>query len=112
MEPEAAGGASPHPSRRGWFLTLHRWAVDPREALPRLGEHRSWVLRQHDAGNIVISGPTPDRALGIMVFRSTSQAEVEAILRSEPWIAAGERTVEIIPWDVHELLGVDLTGGG
>lgn len=99
------------PANRGWFLTLHRWAVDPRQALSRLEEHRAWVLRQHRAGNILISGPTPDRSLGIMLFRGDSQADVEALLGTEPWIAAGERTVEVIPWDVHELLGMDLLHG-
>jgi uncharacterized protein YciI len=58
--------------------------------MPRLGEHRSLVLQQHRAGHILMSGPTPDRSLGIMVFRAASQADLEAILRSEPWIAAGE----------------------
>jgi hypothetical protein len=47
-----------------------------------------------------------------MLFRAASQADLEALLGTEPWIAAGERTVEIIPWDVHELLGVDLLHGG
>ena len=69
------------------------------------------ALRQHRAGNILISGPTPDRSLGIMLFRGDSQADVEALLGTEPWIAAGERTVEVIPWDVHELLGMDLLHG-
>lgn len=29
----------------GWFLTLHRWAVDRHEAMPLLAEHRAWVLK-------------------------------------------------------------------
>ena len=99
------------PRSLAWFLTLHRWAVDPGQALARLDEHRAWVLQQHRAGNILISGPTPDRSLGIMLFRAASQADIDAILGTEPWIAAGERTVDVIPWDVHELLGMDLLHG-
>jgi len=91
-----------------WFLTLHRWAVDRREAMPLLSEHRAWVLKQHRAGNITISGPSADRSLGIMVVRARDSAAASQLLREEPWLARGMRTVEIIPWDVHELLGVDL----
>ena len=93
---------------RSWFLTLHRWAVERREAMPLLAEHREWVLRQHWAGNIVVSGPTPDRTLGIMLVRARDAAAAAQLLEGEPWLARGMRTVEIIPWDVHELLGVDL----
>ncbi len=93
---------------QSWFLTLHRWAVDRREAMPLLAEHREWVLRQHWAGNIMLSGPTPDANLGIMLMRAPDAAAAAQLLEGEPWLARGMRTVEIIPWDVHELFGVDL----
>lgn len=92
----------------GWFLTLHRWAVDRHEAMPLLAEHRAWVLKQHRAGNITISGPSADRSLGIMVVRARDAPAASQLLSEEPWLGRGMRTVEIIPWDVHELLGVDL----
>lgn len=37
----ADGGHGGH----GWFLTMHRWAVDRHEAMPLLAEHRAWVLK-------------------------------------------------------------------
>lgn len=95
-----------------WFLTLHRWAVERSQAMPLLAEHRAWMLKKHWAGKVVISGPTPDRSLGIIVVRAPDQQAVTDLFADEPWVARGMRTVEIIPWDVHELLGVDLLTKG
>jgi uncharacterized protein YciI len=91
-----------------WYIAIHRWTGDPREALPMIPTHRAWVLEQENAGKILASGPTPDKSLGIMLFRAESSDEVEKLCESEPLIAAGKRTVEIIPWDVHEIFGIDL----
>lgn len=100
--------ASPEADTWGWFLTLHRWAVERRSAMSLLQEHRRWVLRQHRAGRILISGPGADRDLGIMIVRAPNAGAVEDLFTDEPWLANGMRTVEIIPWDVHELFGTDL----
>lgn len=91
-----------------WYLTLHRWTGDRREALPLIPTHRQWTLDQQRAGRMIASGPTPDLSVGIMVFRGESEEEIASLCELEPLIAAGHRTVEIMAWEVHELLGVDV----
>jgi uncharacterized protein YciI len=95
-----------------WFLTLHHWIDDSLPARDALRAHRAWVLKQHRAGTILVSGPTPEGSLGIMLVRAKTAAEVEALFSAEPLVARGRRRVEIIPWEVHEFLGFDLVGAG
>ncbi len=89
-----------------WYLTLHRWIGDRESAMKVLGEHLSWMRDQQLAGNIIAAGPTPDRELGIMVLRNMSRDEVDAICGTDPFIRAGFRAYEVIPWEVHHLLGI------
>jgi uncharacterized protein YciI len=89
-----------------WYLTLHRWIGDRGEAIKILADHLRWMRDQQLAGNIIIAGPTPDRELGIMVFRHMPRDELDTICCRDPFIVAGYREYEVIPWDVHHLLGI------
>jgi uncharacterized protein YciI len=62
-----------------WYLAL-RHNLQPRESgIVSLDEHLSWMQQQHLAGNIVLSGPTPDCSMGIYLIRTGSRSEAEAI---------------------------------
>jgi uncharacterized protein YciI len=88
-----------------WYLGLRR-NVQPRsEWTVSLDEHLDWMRRQHQAGSIVISGPTPDRSLGIYLIRAGSREEAERIAASDPFTAAGHCAFELIEWEVHQILG-------
>jgi uncharacterized protein YciI len=88
-----------------WYLALRR-NVQPRgEWTVSLDEHLAWMRRQHEAGAIVISGPSPDRALGIYLIRAASRADAERIAGSDPFTAAGHCTFELIEWEVHQIMG-------
>lgn len=89
-----------------WYLTLHRWIGDRAGALTILPDHLSWMRDQQLAGNIIAAGPTPDRELGIMVFRHMPREELDAICSRDPFIVAGYRQYEVIGWDVHHVLGI------
>ncbi|MFJ6900691.1 YciI family protein [Streptomyces hokutonensis] len=89
-----------------WHLTLHRWTRDRGEAMKLLEDHLAWMRGQQLAGNIIAAGPTPDRELGIVLFRHMSRQEVDEICRDEPFIAGGYRDYEVVPWEVHHLLGI------
>ena len=89
-----------------WYLTLHRWTGDRSEAMKLLESHLDWMREQQLAGNIIVAGPTPDRELGIMVLRHMDRNDVDAICSRDPFVAGGYREYEVIPWDVHHLLGI------
>jgi len=89
-----------------WHLALRR-NLQPRDSWAvSLDEHLSWMRQQHLAGNIVLSGPTPDRSMGIYLIRIDSRTEAEAIAASDPFTAAGHCTFDLIEWEVHQVLGV------
>ncbi len=89
-----------------WYLVQRR-AVKPREEWTvTLDEHLVWMKAQHDAGRIVLSGPTPDRKLGMYLVRANSREEAERIAASDPYKAAGCCTFDIIEWEIHQILGI------
>jgi uncharacterized protein YciI len=88
-----------------WYLALRR-NLQPRDAWNvSLDEHLSWMRQQHLAGKVVLSGPTPDRSMGIDLIRTGSRSEAEAIAGSDPVTAAGHCTFDVIEWEVHQVLG-------
>jgi uncharacterized protein YciI len=88
-----------------WFLTQRR-PVKPREEWTvSLDEHLVWMKQQHEAGRIVISGPTPDRKLGMYLIRAASRDEAERIAGSDPYTAAGFTTFDLIEWEIHQIMG-------
>lgn len=89
-----------------WYLTLHRWTGDREAALAILDDHLSWMRDQQRAGRIIAAGPTPDHETGIMVLGHMSEAELHAVCDSDPFVEGGYRTYEVIPWEVHHVLGI------
>lgn len=53
-----------------------------------------------------MAGPTPGQTLGIIVFGHMSAADVDELCSQEPFTARGYREYEVIPRDVHHLLGI------
>ena len=88
-----------------WYLGMRR-NLQPREQWTvTLDEHLAWMRQQHLAGSIVMSGPTPDRRLGLYLIRAASRAEAEQIAESDPFTAAGYCTFDLVEWEVHQILG-------
>lgn len=89
-----------------WYIVL-RQPVKPREEWTvSLDQHLVWMKQQHDAGNILLSGPTPDRKLGVYVIRAGSRKEAENVAASDPYTAAGFCAFDLIEWEVHQILGI------
>ena len=90
-----------------WYLCLRkRKAVQPPgERAVGLDVHLEWMRRQHEAGTILFSGPSPKRGLGIYVIRAASEAEATQIAQSDPYTADGQTEFELIEWDVRQVLG-------
>jgi len=63
------------------------------------------MKQQHEAGRIVLSGPKPDRKLGMYLIRASSRDEAERIAASDPYTAAGFTTFDLIEWEIHQIMG-------
>ncbi|HLG73554.1 MAG TPA: YciI family protein [Chloroflexota bacterium] len=89
-----------------WYFVRRR-ALKPRsEFTVTLDEHLVWMKQQHEAGKIVMSGPTPDRQYGQYLIRAETREEADAIAASDPYTVAGCTTFEIIEWEVHQIMGI------
>jgi uncharacterized protein YciI len=71
-----------------------------------LDTHLAWMEDQHKNGTILLSGPTPDRSLGIYLIKAESRADGERIAASDPYTAAGHTTFDLIEWDIHQAFGI------
>jgi uncharacterized protein YciI len=68
-------------------------------------EHLAWMRAQHESGTVVISGPSSDGATGIYVMRVSSHEDAAALAATDPLAGDGVR-LDIIDWDVHQMLGI------
>lgn len=88
-----------------WYLVfrhdLHPVAVDD----PVLRRHLSWMRAQHDRGTIVMSGPARDRNSGLYVMRAQSRDDAARVATEDPLAADRQARIEIIEWEVHQILG-------
>lgn len=88
-----------------WFLAQRR-GVKPREEWTvTLDQHLAWMKAQHEAGTIVLSGPTPDRKIGMYLIRAKDHAEAEGIAAGDPYTMGGFTTFDLIEWEIHQILG-------
>jgi uncharacterized protein YciI len=71
----------------------------------RVIEHLAWMRRQHERGTALISGPSSDGATGIYVLRVSSHEDAVALAATDPLAGDGVQ-VEVIEWDVHQILGI------
>ena len=89
-----------------WFFCQRR-NIRPREQrVASLKQHLTWMKEQHELGTIVLSGPSPDRQMGMYLIRAASRADAERIAAGDPYTAAGDTTYELIEWQINEIMGV------
>jgi uncharacterized protein YciI len=89
-----------------WYFCQRR-NLRPREhRVASLKEHLTWMKNQHEAGKIVLSGPSPDHSLGMYLIRAGSREEGESIAASDPFTAAGDCDYTLFDWHINEIMGV------
>jgi uncharacterized protein YciI len=63
--------------------------------------HRAYLGELRDAGKLALSGPFPNHGGGMSIFQVETPEEVEAILKADPYTAAGIFVSwEIRPWNI------------
>jgi uncharacterized protein YciI len=91
-----------------WFICLRRSIVERDQWTTPVDDHLSWMKQQHEAGNIIFSGPGhgPDgTAYGIYLIRAASRSDAETIAAGDPFTANGHCAFDLIEWEVHQILG-------
>ncbi len=89
------------------YVLLYRMNDDP-PALPAsdaemMNRHRAFLQDLLDRKLMFGSGATKDEtgvrhAAGLVILRAHSLAQAQAIALEEPFCKAGQRRVEVIPW--------------
>ena len=60
--------------------------------------HAAHLAELDNAGKLVLAGPIPERAGGLIVLRVASLAEAKAIAEEDPMIRGGYQTYELGTW--------------
>jgi uncharacterized protein YciI len=87
------------------FYLILRHHTAPVDDHARVIEHLAWMRIQHERGTVLISGPSSDGATGIYVLRVSSHEDAAALAATDPLAGDGVR-VEVIDWNVHQILGI------
>ena len=68
-------------------------------------DHLSWMKSQHEEGNVLFSGPTVDRSVGIYVITAASAEQAHRVADADPFHANRLRNYEMLEWEIHQILG-------
>ena len=63
-----------------------------------IGLHAAHLAELDKDGKLVLAGPVPERAMGLIVLRTASAAEAKAVADDDPLIRRGYQTYEIGTW--------------
>ncbi|HEY7904871.1 MAG TPA: YciI family protein [Casimicrobiaceae bacterium] len=89
-----------------WFFCKRMHLKEPGKRVATLDEHLVWMKQQHDAGAIIMSGPSPDLKLGMYLIRASSRDEAERVAASDPYTVKGDTTYELTQWNVRQIAGI------
>jgi uncharacterized protein YciI len=81
--------------------------IDEVDAL--LEKHVAWLREQHAAGHLLGWGRKVPREGGILLARGESREAIEALAASDPFVAGGVATIEVIEW-AHGFLDESIAG--
>ncbi|MBV8346019.1 MAG: hypothetical protein JOZ49_00330 [Mycolicibacterium sp.] len=88
-----------------FYLVLRHHAA-PIDDHAGVVEHLTWMRAQHERGTVLISGPSSDGTVGIYVLHVASREDAAALAASDPLAQDDRVRVEIIEWNVHQILGI------
>jgi uncharacterized protein YciI len=78
------------------FVIELLYKADLTEIDARMAEHVKFLKKYYDSGNFLISGRKIPREGGIILAAGKSRAEIEAIVREDPFIEHGLADFRII----------------
>ncbi len=63
-------------------------------------QHLEFLAKQRAEGRIFANGRFVDGAGGLVIYRTESLADVEAIVKQDPYVVQGARGYEIHEWEI------------
>jgi uncharacterized protein len=80
-----------------YVIFLH--SIPERPLTPEVvGLHANHLAELDDSGKLVMAGPLPERAGGLIVLRAATAAEAMAIAEEDPMIRGAYQTYELGTW--------------
>ena len=79
------------------FAAIIEYTRDPAKISAARPAHREYLKGLLDTGRLVISGPFDDDSGGILVYQGGSAADVEAMIREDPFAKGGV----FLSWKLH-----------
>jgi uncharacterized protein len=80
-----------------YLIFLH--SIPERPLSPEVVDlHANHLAELDDSGKLVMAGPLPDRAGGLIVLRTGSAAEAMAIAEEDPMVRGAYQTYELGTW--------------
>jgi uncharacterized protein YciI len=89
-----------------WYFCKRENIRPPGSRKATLDEHLAWMKAQHDAGAIIMSGPSPDLKYGMYLIRAASTEQATQIAASDPYTVKGDSVFELTPWDIRQIMSV------
>jgi len=64
-----------------------------------LDAHRAWLAGNYEAGRFLVSGPCTPRTGGVILCRAKDREELEALVRTDPFVIQGAARCEIVEFE-------------
>ena len=90
-----------------WYLVMSRQVTSDEQRMQTHPAHIEWLLEQHRAGRVLVSGPTADRGMGMYILVGCDRSEAHALAAQDPYHASGDRRMEIFEWEPQRALRLD-----
>lgn len=100
MDPAMAPSADcPDCSREAKYFLIFLHSI-PERLLSRevVFGHAAHLAELDDSGKLVMAGPLPERAGGLIVLRAGNAAEARAIAEEDPLVRGAYQTYELATW--------------
>ncbi len=78
------------------FVLLLSYVRPVEEVDALMRDHVAWLDEHYDGGRFVVSGRRVPRTGGVIVARGDDRDEIERIVASDPFVAGGVATCEVI----------------
>lgn len=82
--------------RQGSYTLIFLNSIPGKALSPEVVKHHAAHLAELDnSGKLVLAGPIPERADGLIVLRATSLAEAKTIAEEDPMVRGSYQTYEL-----------------
>jgi uncharacterized protein YciI len=82
------------------FAVIYEYTSDKAKIQSHRPDHRQYLTMLRDHGQLVVAGPFTDDSGSLIVYEAATPAEVESIMRDDPFAKNGIFVSHVIrPWN-------------